>query len=76
MQKTIDGSKIGEPDHTYLKALLAHHSRSNEKLANLDHFTTGIHPVYSMTRCFFVVKSDGTKEDFSAAKCINSMAGR
>ena len=32
-----------------------------EKLKN---FTVGIHPEYKNTRCFFIVREDGTKEVF------------
>lgn len=56
-----------------MKALLALHEKGETKLAELDHFTVDIHPEYKDTRCFFVVKADGTKEDFSAVKCINKL---
>jgi DNA-directed RNA polymerase IV subunit 1 len=54
--------------------LLKHH-KSEEKLKDAASFTVGLHPDYQDTRCFFVVKKDGTKEDFSFHKCLNSMIG-
>lgn len=56
-----------------LKALLVYHKSGETKLKELDHFTVDVHPEYKDTRCFFVVKADGTKEDFSAVKCISNL---
>lgn len=36
-------------------------------------FEVGVHPTYEKTRCFFVLKSDGSKEDFSVTKCIQNL---
>jgi len=58
-----------------LKELLKHHSNA-EKLTDAESFTVGLHPDYSDTRCFFVVKKDGLKEDFSFHKCLNNMIGQ
>lgn len=56
-----------------LKALLAYHEKGEQKLENLDHFTVDIHPEYKDTRCFFAIKTDGSKEDFSAVKCLTNL---
>lgn len=53
-----------------LVELLKFHERSAEKLKDLDYFTCDVHPVYKETRCFFAIKKDGTKEDFSFTKCL------
>lgn len=39
-------------------------------MKDFDHFEVGEHPDYAKTRCFFAVKKDGAKEDFSISKCI------
>ena len=44
-------------------------------MEDLDHFTVDVHPEYKDTRCFFAVKKDGKKEDFSVVKCINALDG-
>jgi hypothetical protein len=40
------------------------------KLRDFEHFEVGEHPEHLKTRCFFVVRKDGTKEDFSVSKCL------
>ncbi|KAL4507239.1 hypothetical protein ABPG72_002032 [Tetrahymena utriculariae] len=71
--RTANGQKIISPYHDMLKALLEYHNSKEAKLKDLDHFTVDVHPEHKDTRCFFVVKSDGTKEDFSAVKCISNL---
>ena len=36
-------------------------------------FEVGEHPDHPKTRCFFVSKGDGQKEDFSITKCIANL---
>jgi Protein of unknown function (DUF3223) len=57
-----------------LMELLKYHEKADEKLKGIKEFTVGIHPEYKETRCFFVVKEDGTKEDFSFHKCLARLA--
>lgn len=54
--------------------LVKFHDKAEEKIKGLKDFTVGIHPEYKETRCFFVVKEDGTKEDFSFHKCLTRLA--
>lgn len=53
-----------------LLELVKLHEKGEEKLKGLKSFTVGFHPEYEETRCFFIVKKDGTKEDFSLTKCL------
>jgi hypothetical protein len=53
--------------------LLNYHDKKDAKKAQLKHFTVGTHPEHTETRCFFIVKEDGTKEDFSCVKCIKNL---
>jgi hypothetical protein len=46
------------------------HEKGAEKLKNFDYFVVGEHPDYAKTRCFFVARKNGEKEDFSISKCI------
>jgi len=39
-------------------------------MKDFEAFEVGVHPSFEKTRCFFVVRKDGTKEDFSITKCI------
>jgi len=45
-------------------------------MKDFESFEVGPHPEFEKTRCFFVVKKDGTKEDFSVSKCILALENR
>jgi len=84
IQKTEDGNKIegDSPAFNVMKALLAYHPRSTDKLRDLVCFKVGQHPASEAekqsgksgfkgsTKCVFVVRSNGEEEDFSVNKCI------
>lgn len=65
-----DGERLEGNDEEFMKELLAFHEKKEKKMENYEAFEVGTHPVYEKTRCFFVVKKDGSKEDFSVTKCI------
>lgn len=71
ISKTRNGAEIEGDQIELLKELLKHHEKSEEKLKDLTGFTVDFHPTYKQTRCFFIIKNDGTKEDFSLHKCLN-----
>lgn len=68
-----DGEKLGEEDEAFVKELLKFHDKADAKLNNFSHFEVNFHPEFNKTRCFFVVRTDGSKEDFSVSKCISSL---
>ena len=65
-----DGDKLNEQDTDFMKEILRFHAKADEKMKDFTHFEVGPHPEYPKTRCFFVGKKDGKKEDFSVSKCI------
>lgn len=65
-----DGEKVEGNDSDFLKELLSFHEKKDQKLKDFSHFAVGTHPEHEKTRCFFVVRKDGSKEDFSITKCI------
>lgn len=65
-----DGETLEKADADFMKEILKFHDKADEKLKDYDHFEVGPHPEFSKTRCFFVVKKGGNKEDFSVSKCI------
>ena len=65
-----DGERLADNDEAFVKEIISFHERSEEKLGDFSHFEVGTHPQFDKTRCFFVVRKDGTKEDFSITKCI------
>jgi len=76
IQKTDDDEPIKEGDHQLLMELLKYHESYDEKSKDIKHFTVGQHPLYKQTRCFFVVRNDGTKEDFSSTKCLENIKAK
>ncbi|KAJ0262398.1 DNA-directed RNA polymerase V subunit 1 [Hirschfeldia incana] len=69
-----DGEPISDEDKTYvLEQLLNYHPDKDAKLGpGLDFITVDKHTTFTESRCFFVVSTDGTKQDFSYRKCINN----
>ncbi len=65
-----DGDRLEANDEAFAKEIISFHERSEAKMADFSHFEVGTHPNFEKTRCFFVVRKDGTKEDFSITKCI------
>lgn len=65
-----DGDRLEGNDEAFVKEIISFHDRSEAKMSDFDHFEVGTHPQFEKTRCFFVVRKDGTKEDFSITKCI------
>ena len=65
-----DGEKLDKSEAEFVGEILKFHAKHAEKTKDLDHFEVGMHPEFNKTRCFFAVKKDGSKEDFSVSKCI------
>lgn len=68
-----DGEKLDGPDEEFMKEILKFHERYEEKNKDFDHFEVGPHPEFIKTRCFFIGKTGGSKEDFSVSKCIQNL---
>ena len=68
------GQTVEEPEASLLKELLRYHANADKKLGELDHFEVNYHPEYKDTKCFLVIKQDGTKEDFSYVKCVKKIS--
>lgn len=68
-----DDEKLIGNDDEFMQNIIEFHTKGKEKMQNFDHFEVGVHPQYERTRCFFVVKKDGSKEDFSVSKCLQNL---
>lgn len=68
-----DGEKVQSPDHEFLYDILKFHRNSAEKSKNLDYFTTDKPSEFQYSRCFFIVRQDESKDDFSVHKCIERL---
>ncbi len=53
---------------------MKYHDSGDKKMDGFDHFTVDVHPKFTDTKCFFVVRKDGTKEDFSYVKCMKEIS--
>jgi len=73
ISKSRNGVEVDEDSSKMVRELLKLHDSSDSKLKDAKSFLVDFHPVYKQTRCFFVVKEDGTKEDFSIHKCLNNL---
>ncbi|CAN0841500.1 DNA-directed RNA polymerase IV subunit 1 [Linum grandiflorum] len=63
--------ELSERDNDKLMKALYFHPRKDEKIGEgAEHFKVMNHPKHEGSRCFSVVRSDGTVEDFSYHKCI------
>lgn len=74
--KTENGSEIPADGVDLLKELLKYHGKSESKLEGCVGFTVDFHPEFKNTRCFFIVKEGGEKEDFSYHKCIHNLVNK
>jgi len=70
---TKDNDKITGKDHDFLKDLVSKHKNGETKLKDLSFFTTGKPSGYENTRCFVIVKTDETKDDFSVTKILENL---
>lgn len=68
-----DGAKLKEKEEAFLKDIIQFHEKHDEKMKDFAHFEVGPHPSYDKTRCFFIVRKDSSKEDFSVSKCIHAL---
>ena len=70
-----DGERLDGNDVEFMTELISFHEKKEAKMKDFEAFEVGVHPTYEKTRCFFVVKKDGSKEDFSVTKCIQALEG-
>lgn len=65
-----DGEPLGAEVHSFLSALLAGHPQAEHKVKDgVDRFTVGPAPGFP-SRCFWLVRTDGTATDFSFNECL------
>lgn len=76
LSRNPNNKPLPEKESELVKELLTYHDRGDEKLKDLKHFVVDVNPSYVDTRCLFVVRNDGTREDFSIVKCINNLENK
>lgn len=66
-QLKVDGS-----DYKLIKALLGYHPKGDQKSKGMAGMKVG-KSSQGDSRCFWMIKDDGTEEDFSAQKCLGAI---
>jgi hypothetical protein len=56
--------------------LLRYHEDGEGKLGDFSHFEIDYHPEFKTTKCFHVVRKDGSKQDFSFKKIVANLTGQ
>ncbi|MBI3446323.1 MAG: DCL family protein [Magnetospirillum sp.] len=65
------GSRISEADARDLRALLKRHDEESEKVgAGIDHFEVATPPDGYSGKCFWIVRVDRSRIDFSFKHCL------
>lgn len=59
-------------DRAFAAAILDYHPKATDKKKDVKDYAVGKNPDHPSTRCFFAVKEDGSKVDFSFIKCIDA----
>jgi hypothetical protein len=72
--RTLNGDRIKEPYNNMLKEIIKFHSNGEKKMENFDHFTVNVHPTHNDSRCFFVVRQDGSSEVFAIFRISASLS--
>lgn len=72
ISKSRNGVEVDEESQKMVEELLKYHD-NKDKLKDVKTFCVDFHPTYKQTRCFFIVRKDDSKEDFSIHKCLNNL---
>ncbi|KAJ9190567.1 hypothetical protein P3X46_001754 [Hevea brasiliensis] len=69
-----DGDPLSAADQSYvLDNVFNYHPDKVAKMgAGIDHVTVSKHSSFQESRCFYVVSTDGSKQDFSYRKCLEN----
>ncbi|XP_008465860.1 DNA-directed RNA polymerase V subunit 1 [Cucumis melo] len=69
-----DGDPLSAEDQSFvLQSVFNFHPDKAAKMgAGIDHFMVSRHSSFQESRCFYVVTTDGHKEDFSYRKCLDN----
>jgi len=65
-----DDQPVDPQYHPFLVDLVKLHPEFEGKARGLSYFAAGRHPLHPESRTFFVVRTDGSREDFSMSKCL------
>ena len=70
------GDAVSAADGIDLSALLKRHDETDEKIGvGIDHFEVDFAPDEFSGRCFWIVRKDGSRIDFSIKHCLAPKPG-
>lgn len=70
------GEILPKEDKSIVMHALLYHPRSQEKIGvGIEEIMIGFNPEFPKSRCFVVVRKDGSIEDFSYHKCLRGLSG-
>lgn len=72
-QRYIDGEPLKDKDNEFMMDLLKYHHNYDAKAKNIDYITIGKSPEHKICRCFYIVRKNKEKIDFSYRKCIDNI---
>lgn len=69
-----DGDRLSPENQKFIiENVLEHHPEKQTKITGeIDYITAGRHSMFTESRCFYVVFTDGTRSDFSYIKCMKN----
>ncbi|CAN0863398.1 DNA-directed RNA polymerase V subunit 1 [Linum grandiflorum] len=69
-----DGDRLSADDQSYIvdNVFNYHPDKAAKTGAGMDYITISKHTNFQDTRCFYVVSTDGSREDFSYRKCLEN----
>ncbi|KAL5733955.1 hypothetical protein ACOSP7_031816 [Xanthoceras sorbifolium] len=69
-----DGDPISADDQSFIidNVFNYHPDKAAKMGAGVDHIMVSKHSIYLDTRCFYVVSTDGLRQDFSYRKCLDN----
>ena len=73
LSATKEGATVDPQYHNFLLDVLRLHPEFEGKSRDLKHFAVGRHPEHPESKCFFIVRADGSQEDFSISKCVSGI---
>lgn len=78
LEKTDPDTEVKEEAQAVIKAVLSYHPKAEAKLRDFKSIKaairTDIETDSNGSKCFFVVREDGSCEDFSLVKCFENLA--
>mmetsp|Transcript_28741 Transcript_28741/g.28422 ORF Transcript_28741/g.28422 Transcript_28741/m.28422 type:complete len:147 (-) Transcript_28741:8-448(-) len=73
LNSSPEGKPVDPQYHTLLEALLKLHPEFESKSVGLKTFSVDKHPSHPESKCFFIIREDGSQEDFSVTKCLEQL---